>query len=214
MGVILSLDQISFSYRRGSKVKNIFSGFSLSVEKGEKLIVKGKSGSGKSTLLRLMAWLEDPDEGRLFLDQKPYDSYEPTRLRRRVSMVQQTPVMLDGSTRYNMTLGCEAKLCDDDLLGWMDKLGLEAELLDRSARSLSVGQQQRVAAIRTLLVKPDVLLLDEPTSGLDEESAKMFVSAMERLIAESGLTVVWVTHDATVLKDAEARTLTIGGAAG
>lgn len=215
MPEIIRLDHIFFRHRGpgGAAGRPVLEDFSLRIEKGEKLIVKGRSGSGKSTLLRLIAWLEEPDAGRMFFGGKPYESYSPPALRRRVSLVGQTPVTLDGTVRGNMALGLEEKPGDAVFFDWMDRLGLERELLDREAKSLSLGQKQRVAVIRNLVMGPDVILLDEPTSGLDAVSARMFIGAMERLIKETGLTAVWVSHDIEVLKETGARTLTLGEAA-
>lgn len=216
MPEIIKLDHVSFRYRGpgGLAGRRILEDFSLRVERGEKLIVKGRSGSGKSTLLRLIAWLEEPDGGTMYFDGKPYESYSPPGLRRRVSLVGQTPVMLDGTVRENMALGLEKKPGDDFFFEWMDRLGLGRELLGQEARSLSVGQKQRASVIRNLVMNPDVILLDEPTSGLDAESAGMFIGVMETLIKETGLTAVWVSHDIEVLKDTGSRTLTLGEAAG
>ena len=213
MSPILELRRISFSYKNPllKTSKTIFRDFSLRIEPGEKLIIEGESGSGKSTLLRLMAWLEEPDTGEMFFNGKPYDAYSPPALRRMVSLVQQTPVMLDGSVRQNLLLGLDEPAADEALEEWLARLRLSGDLLDKPAMSLSVGQMQRVALIRTLLINPRVLLLDEPTSGLDGESAGMLVSAVESMTGEKGLTAVWVSHDPRVLGLGGAETVTING---
>jgi len=203
MTPIIEFKDISFSYPPDgtNREKIIFSDFSLKVNRGDRLIIRGKSGCGKTTLLRLMAWLEEPVSGEADCDGRPYSTYYPPDLRRQVSLVSQTPVMMDGSARRNMTLGLnEPDLEEETLLSWMDRFDLDRSLLERQAESLSVGQQQRVAVIRNLLLKPKVLLLDEPTSGLDPESGAVFVSAMKSICEEDKLTLVWNSHNASSLE--------------
>lgn len=202
MTPVIEFKGVSFSYPSGNGIeeKAIFSDFSLKVKRGDRLVIKGKSGCGKTTLLRLMALLEEPRSGEAFCDGRPYLDYYPPDLRRQVSLVSQVPVMMDGTTGHNLTLGLDESSTEETLLSWMDRFDLDHSLLNRPAESLSVGQQQRVAVIRNLLLKPKVLLLDEPTSGLDPKSADLFVSAMGRICNEEGLTLVWNSHNVSVLE--------------
>lgn len=202
MTPVIEFEGISFSYPPGKAhgEKAIFRDFSLKVNRGDRLIIKGKSGCGKTTLLRLMAWLEEPGSGKAYCDGRSYSDYYPPDLRRQVSLVSQTPVMMEGSTRLNMTLGLDEPVSEESLFSWMDRFDLDRSLLKRQAESLSVGQQQRVAVIRNLLTKPKVLLLDEPASGLDPESGEIFISAMKRICGEDGLTLVWNSHNASSLE--------------
>ncbi|VAX22235.1 hypothetical protein MNBD_NITROSPINAE04-2022 [hydrothermal vent metagenome] len=213
MTPIIELKNISFSYppdgTNGEKV--IFRDFSLKVNPGERLIIRGKSGCGKTTLLRLMAWLEEPGSGVANCGGRPYSSYYPPDLRRQVSLVSQTPVMMDGSVRSNMALGLDEPVSEEALLAWMDRFDLDRALVERQAGSLSVGQRQRVAVIRNLLMNPKVLLLDEPTSGLDQESGEIFVTAMGRICEEEGLTLVWNSHNASSLESIASSTLSLDG---
>lgn len=238
MPAIIELKKITFGYRysgeaRGNGAKNgflnlfsagksensfnepdsyILKDFSLKVEKGAKLIVRGRSGAGKTTLLRLLAWMEEPVSGEMFFEGKPYHSYLPPQLRKKVSLVPQKPVMLDGTVRQNLLLGCgEERRIDENLVEWLDIFGLGSSILDKSAHALSVGQQQRVAVIRTLLINPKVLLLDEPTSGLDPESTQMFLSAIRSLAAKDDLTLVWNSHNFSAVKSLATDVITING---
>ncbi|HEB73232.1 MAG TPA: ATP-binding cassette domain-containing protein [Nitrospirae bacterium] len=213
MTPIIEFKDVSFSYppdgMNGEKV--IFRDFSLKVSRGDRLIIRGKSGCGKTTLLRLMAWLEEPCAGAANCGGRPYSTYYPPDLRRQVSLVSQTPVMMDGSVRSNMALGLDEPVSGEILLSWMDRFDLDRSLLERQAGSLSVGQQQRVAVIRNLLLKPKVLLLDEPTSGLDQESGEVFVTAMGRICEEEGLTLVWNSHNASSLESIASSTFSLDG---
>lgn len=216
MKTLVKLENIYFSYPaastgEGGAGKSVLRGFSLHVMEGETLVVAGKSGCGKTTLLRLMAWLEEPSSGQLLFRGRPYASYDPPGLRRKVSLVSQTPVMMDGSVRRNLGLGLAEPASDGVYLSWMERLGLEKDLLDRSAESLSVGQAQRVAVIRSLLIRPEVLLLDEPTSGLDPESAGQFREAVGSLSGEEGLSIVWNSHDVPAVESMADRIIHIAG---
>ncbi len=208
MTPIIEFRNISFAYppAGGLGEKVIFNDFSLKVDPGETLVIGGKSGCGKTTLLRLMAWMEEPGAGGVYFDGKPYAEFDPPALRRQVSLVSQIPVMMEGSTRRNLTLGLSEPVADEVLISWMDKFDLESALLESQADSLSVGQQQRVAVIRNLLVNPKALLLDEPTSGLDPDSGEIFRAAMRRLSNEDGLTIIWNSHDVSALESMATRT--------
>jgi tungstate transport system ATP-binding protein len=170
---------------------------SLSIRRGEVLALVGPSGSGKSTLLRLLNFLEPPSAGSLIFDGRPAGSDPPLTERRRVTAVFQRPALLHRSVAANIGYGLGLrgeKLPVDKLAAWLDRLGL-IHLARQSAPKLSAGESQRVALVRALAVRPDVLLLDEPTANLDPYN----VSLIEQVVAEehaaAGMTVVWVTHD-------------------
>ena len=173
----------------------------LVIEKGEFLLIRGPSGCGKTSLLRLLNRLADPDGGEIVFDGKPSVDDKVTSLRRRIAYLQQTPVMLEGTVRENLQFGFgfrsaeNSKSPDDaELNEQMEKLLLNEVNLDDVAVNLSVGQQQRIALIRSMLTQPDVLLCDEPTSALDPESARLVENCIERMCAEDGVSVVMVTH--------------------
>ena len=199
---IIRIDNLGFQYpsHNGTPAKSIFSGFSLEVKPGEIVVIEGRSGSGKTTLLRLMAWLEEPTSGVIYFNGEPYSHFSPPELRRKVSLVAQVPIMLDGTVEYNLGLGLDRPVDKSVLETWLHKFDLEPSLLENNADSLSVGQKQRVAVIRNLLIQPQVLLLDEPTSGLDPNSRLIFIEAINKIVMESGLTVIWISHDTEAIQ--------------
>ncbi|WP_374689706.1 ATP-binding cassette domain-containing protein [Promineifilum sp.] len=169
----------------------------LTIRRGEVLALVGPSGSGKSTLLRLLNFLEPPSAGHLSFDGRPAGSDPPLAERRRVTAVFQRPALLHRSVAANIGYGLRLRgerLPAAQLNAWLDRLGL-AHLARQSAPKLSAGESQRVALVRALAIRPDVLLLDEPTANLDPYN----VGLIERLVAEehaaTGMTVIWVTHD-------------------
>ena len=163
----------------------IVSGFSASIPSDGLTAMVGPSGAGKTTLARLLNRLDDPDEGAVLFDGVDVRHYDVLELRRRVQHVGQVPVTFPGTVADNLG-------GDDSLLA---RVGLGAALARREADRLSVGEAQRLCLARALARRPDVLVLDEPTSALDQNS-KSGIEALVRSLADEGLTVVMVTHDA------------------
>src|SRR5437016_9793277 len=135
----------------------------FAVASGAAVAIVGPNGSGKSTLLRLLALLERPSEGEVRLDGA-VASASPA-LRRRVTLVEQRPVLFRGTVRENLEYGLRARgtarTAMNGIIGdVVDRLGL-APLFNRRRHELSDGEVQRVAVARALAVRPDVLLLDE-----------------------------------------------------
>ena len=190
---------------------------SCAVPAGGRLAIIGPSGAGKSSLLRLLNRLDDPASGEILLDGVALTQLEPVALRRRVAMLFQQPTLFDDTVLVN--LAYPLKLANQQLTAerataLLTEVGLAPELLERMARQLSGGQQQRVALARALALAPEVLLLDEPTAALDEESADALISAMLRRNAESGLTLVMVTHTREILMRLACPTLLLSGGTG
>jgi putative ABC transport system ATP-binding protein len=155
--------------------------------------VVGPSGAGKSSLLRCLNRLEEPDRGRVTLDGTDIRSLEPTSLRRRVGMIFQTPVILEGGVRSNLLYGFPDQ-SEEQLSNALEAAGLPGAFLDRESSALSVGQAQRVCIARALVRDPEVILMDEPTSALDRDATARIESLLGSLL-DRKLTIVLVTHD-------------------
>ena len=157
----------------------------FTVPPGAMLAVVGHNGAGKSTLLRLLALLEAPSEGQVLWDDKPVPRRPPLALRRRVTLVEQRPILLRGTVLENIGFGLrvrgvggtEAYKRTGEVA---EQLGL-LPLLERRRHELSDGEVQRVAVARALAVRPDVLLLDEPTSSADRAAS----GALYRALAQA-----------------------------
>ena len=146
-----------------------------------RIAIVGPNGAGKSTLLRILALLERPTEGAVLIDGRP-----ATSLRRRVTLVEQRPVLFRGTTRENLGYGLRVRgmrrgAVDRKVGEVTDLLGI-APLLERRSHELSDGEVQRVAVARALVVEPDVLLLDEPVSSADRAAA----ATLYRALADEG----------------------------
>lgn len=172
---------------------------SFALSRGERLHVVGPSGAGKSSLVRLINRLDEPSEGDVRVLGRAVDDWPVRELRRRVGMVFQEPRLVGLDVRGNLRLPFEL-IGDmpDDLEARMtealDLAGLSADMLDRYADELSVGQKQRVTLARALMVQPEVLILDEPTSSLDPQTAGELLASLAALMEHRELTVAMVTH--------------------
>ena len=173
-------------------------GLSLEVPSGTFLTVLGPSGCGKTTLLRIVAGLESPDRGRVFIQGRDVTAVPPGR--REVAMVFQNYALYPHKRVFdNIALGLRLRgLEREEIRSRIEQvarmLGIEA-LMERFPRQLSGGQQQRVALARALVRQPQVFLLDEPLSNLDAQVRETTRTELKRLFKALGATVIYVTHD-------------------
>jgi multiple sugar transport system ATP-binding protein len=174
----------------------------LDIKDGEFFSLLGPSGCGKTTTLRLIAGLEFPDEGFIYIDDRVVNDVHPKD--RDIAMVFQNYALYPHMTVFeNIAFPLETRrkvlnLSKDEIrkrvLETARFLGIE-ELLDRYPSQLSGGQQQRVALARALVRKPKVWLLDEPLSNLDAKLRVLMRSELKRLQKQLGITTIYVTHD-------------------
>lgn len=160
--------------------------------------IVGPSGSGKSTLLRLCNRLEAPTSGTVRFFGEDLAGMDPTALRRRIAMVFQQPVALDGTVADNLRQG-DATATDVQIEEALRRVGLHASLADRPADDLSGGERQRLGLARSLMTEPAVVLLDEVTSALDPTNAHRIEQLVDDLKGD-GIHAVWVTHDLDQLR--------------
>jgi putative ABC transport system ATP-binding protein len=202
---IFQVEHLSLAYqeRRGSPAAPILHDVSFTVERGHALTLVGPSGSGKSTLLRCLNRLVEPTAGIVRFDGHDTRTVDPRELRRRVALVMQTPVLFEGTVRDNLRVrpvDAPGDFAEARLRATLGEVGLEADLLDRDAATLSGGEKQRVTIARALLRDPPALLLDEPTSALDPPNALLVVETISRLRAARGLSIVAVTHQPDLIR--------------
>ena len=174
----------------------ILSGISFSVERGDFVILKGASGSGKSTLLKLINNLISATEGSILYKGKEIEEYDPIELRRKIAYCLQTPVLFEDYVRGDMEFVFDSrgsKYDEEKVLKLMSYLGMGKEYLNKEVVKLSGGEKQRLALVRSLLFKPEILLLDEVTSALDKTNSKVVEDCIKKLNDE-GLTVFWISH--------------------
>jgi iron(III) transport system ATP-binding protein len=177
----------------------VLRGVSLTVEPGQICALLGPSGSGKTTLLRAIAGLERPDRGRVTVGHRVLSDANGTWVppeQRRVGMVFQDWALFPQMTvADNVAFGLSrVERRTPRVREVLDMVGL-ATFADRHPGTLSGGQQQRVALARALAPRPDVLLLDEPFSNLDTTLRVKVRTDVHRLLAETAITALFVTHD-------------------
>lgn len=192
----------------------VLDGISTQVERGDVVCIIGPSGSGKSTFLRCLNRLETPDSGQILLDG--VDLTDPRtdldRQRMKMGMVFQQfnlfphMTVLKNLTMAPMLLKKESQqTAEQRAMTLLDRVGLADRAGEYPAR-LSGGQKQRIAIVRALCMEPEVLLFDEPTSALDPEMVGEVLDVMKEL-AQSGMTMVVVTHEMGFAREVASRVL-------
>lgn len=198
------------SYRYGKAARNALDGVSCEFRAGEVAAVVGPSGSGKTTLLSIMAGLDRPAHGEVYLGDRELGGMDMDEYRRRyVSVIFQAfhlfplltvlenvcfPMELNGVSEPEARERARLEL---------ERVGIAAEKHRRYPSQLSGGEQQRVAIARALSSGAQILLADEPTGNLDGENSRNIVDILTRLAHEDGYCVVIVTHDPAVAEAAD-----------
>ncbi len=196
-------DALRKVYGTGGATVEALRGVSIEIAAAEWTAIMGPSGSGKSTLLHILAGLDSPTEGKVFIgdvDLTTLNDKQLTQLRRdRVGFVFQAYNLIPTLTaEENITLPLDIAGKDVDR-GWfdtvVDTVGIRDRLRHRPTE-LSGGQQQRVAGARALVSRPEIIFADEPTGNLDSKSGAELLDFLRAAVDEHHQTIVMVTHDA------------------
>ena len=184
----------------GEKV--VMERFNLSVEKGEFVTIIGSSGCGKTTALKMVNGLIQPTSGDIFVDGENIRNKNQTLLRRNIGYAIQGSVLFPHMTveqniAYvpNLLNKRNKEKTKSAVSKWMKIVGLSEDLKHRYPSELSGGQQQRVGIARALAASPDILLMDEPFGAVDEITRGQLQTEMKRIHQQTGITVLFVTHD-------------------
>jgi tungstate transport system ATP-binding protein len=196
--IVLELDDVAVAYD-GRTVLEVPH---LAVSRGEVLTLLGENGSGKTTLLRLLGLLTPPHRGRVVFDGEDVDFgsiRRPLELRRRMAAVMQEPLLCRMTVRRNVALGLRFRRLpgsevDRRVDDWLQRLSI-AHLAGRPAAKLSGGEAQRTSLARAMVLRPEVLFLDEPFAALDAPTRQGLLEEFRAVLAESGVTAVFATHD-------------------
>jgi ABC-type glutathione transport system ATPase component len=209
MTPVLELKDAAVRYR--GSAADVVRDVSIAVEAGESLALVGESGAGKTTLLRLLLGLARPTAGTVRFDGAdlaPRDREQMRRFRRSVQCVFQDPYSsLDPSRRVGAivaeplrSLGLDTRsTAAPKVAAALERVGLDADAVDRYPHEFSGGQRQRIAIARATVCDPRVLLADEPVSALDVTTRVKVVDLLAELKQERGLTLVMVSHDLSVV---------------
>ena len=186
----------------GKEQLTILDGIQLQVKPGESIAIVGASGSGKSTLLGMLAGLDLPSEGEIFISGQPLhqmDEEQRARLRgERIGFVFQSFLLIPELTALeNVMLPAELRgirQARQLAINLLQEVGLGERMQHKPAK-LSGGEQQRVALARAFICQPALLLADEPTGNLDQHTGEKIADLLFRMNQESGSSLVIVTHD-------------------
>ncbi|MGB4438921.1 MAG: ABC transporter ATP-binding protein [Sedimentibacter sp.] len=207
---MIDLIDITKTYNMGSVEVQVLKGITLHIKEGEFLSIMGPSGSGKSTLMNMIGCLDIPSTGEYYLDGKEISTYNEKQLSRirneKIGFIFQKFNLLPKLSAYeNVELplvyrGVNSKERKERSIEALEKVGL-ADRIHHKPSELSGGQQQRVAIARALAGNPPVLLADEPTGNLDSKSGYDVMNLIKELNGE-GKTIILITHDNDVAKQA------------
>jgi putative ABC transport system ATP-binding protein len=196
--------------QNGSRRVEILKGISLSIPAGQFVAIVGASGSGKSTLLGLLAGLDTPSEGEIWLDGTPIHNLAELDLAavrgRKIGFVFQSYQLISTLTALeNVLLPFELNVEGNGLKqarSLLEAVGL-AERMDHYPVQLSGGEQQRVALARAFVVNPPIVMADEPTGNLDSTNGRLVLDLLLQHNERAGATLVLVTHDPEIAARAD-----------
>jgi putative ABC transport system ATP-binding protein len=202
---MINVENLTKVYPMGKQLLTVLKGVTMNVEKGEMVAIMGPSGSGKTTLLNLLGCLDKPTSGTYTLDGKLVSNMSADELSlirgQKIGFIFQTFNLLSRlSALANVELGMTYSGGGIDrkaAIEALTRVGL-AERIKHRPIELSGGEQQRVAIARALVKKPSVFLADEPTGQLDSHSGHEVMHILDSLHADQGITVLVVTHDASI----------------
>lgn len=206
----ITLEKLKKTYTSSEGTVQAVKEVSLKIPSNKIFGIIGKSGAGKSSLVRLISLLETPDEGKVFYDDKRVDNLSKKELilqRRRIGMIFQNFALFSSRTAGE-NIAYPMEICGTDkkkIASRVDELLEVVGLSDKKnspISTLSGGQKQRIAIARALANNPDVLFCDEATSALDPQTTKSILSLIRDIQQKMNLTVVMITHQMEVVRDA------------
>lgn len=207
---ILKVENLTKKYGKDNLEIIALNNVSFSVEKGEFIAIVGASGSGKSTLLHLIGGVDNPSDGKVFINGKDIYNFSVDELavfrRREIGLIYQfynlIPI-LDVVGNITLPLDLDNKKADKkELENLIELLGLENRK-NHLPNELSGGQQQRVSIGRALITKPSIILADEPTGNLDSKSSDEIIELLKKLNKQYNQTILMITHNMDIAKCAD-----------
>lgn len=194
-----AINLLGSKLKKTFKQKVIFQDLSVDFKKGTSYALMGESGSGKSTLMHLLAGLDVPTAGEVFLEKRSLDTLTSCQRAKYISLVVQAPTLITELTVLeNIVLGAEllgmttkeAQQKAQEYLSFLNLLSVSAWQIG----ALSGGQRQRVSLVRALITEPDFLLADEPTGNLDDQSSEQLIQMIMLCQKKWGMGLIVSTH--------------------
>lgn len=193
------------------KDKEILKNINLEIEAGQYITFIGPSGSGKSTLMRIIASMITATSGEIIFDGESLSSYDPTTYRQRVSYAFQQPTLFGKTVKDNLEFPFLVRGEEFDskkTISALEMVNLDESYIDKSVNDISGGEKQRIALLRNLLFRPEILITDEVTTGLDTENKEIVHKMLTRFNEEENMTILRVTHDESEIENS-AKKITI-----
>lgn len=189
------------SYRYPDTEREVLKELSLSIYKGDKIVISGKSGSGKSTLMKLMAGLLSPTKGRILFSGIDMREINLCELHKRIGFIMQENMLFNDTIKENLLYGKE-NATEEDLYNVCKKAGIYDDIMEmpngldtvigERGNRLSGGQRQRIVLARTFLQDKDIFIFDEATSGLDQKTENVIYDTIQKIPKDK--TIIIVTH--------------------
>ncbi len=202
--MVIEIRDITKTYQTGDVALQVLKGITFTINDGELCAIMGPSGSGKSTLMNILGCLDTPTSGEYLLDGENVAEFDETRLarvrNRKIGFVFQSFNLIKRTSALDQVqlpllyAGVDEKERHKRATAALAAVGL-GDRMDHKPNQLSGGQQQRVAIARSLVATPSLILADEPTGNLDSRSSVEVMDIFQRLNAQLGITVVFVTHE-------------------
>lgn len=216
----IKAENLHRGYSVGKKRIEVLHGIDLEIERGEKIFLCGPSGAGKTTLMYILAGLEKPEQGRVWVDGN--DLYAMSRRQQaairnqKMSYIFQNYYLMPELTALENVM-VPAMIGGKDLTEKaresLERVGL-AKRTDHLPTELSGGEQQRVAIARALVNSPQIIFADEPTGNLDSRNGEQVMEMLLSLSTENGATLVVVTHDESLAKHGDRKLIIKDGVLG
>ena len=198
---MLKIEKVNKNFGKLKVLKDI----NLEVKKGDRVVIIGPSGSGKSTLLRCINYLNKPDSGKIYFNDEIINDKNIAIYRQKIGMVFQSFNLFNNLNVIENIILAPVKLgiysldeAKKKAIEYLKRIDLD-DKVSVYPSSLSGGEKQMVAIVRTLMMRPEIILFDEPTSALDPEMVKEVQELMIEL-ANEGMTMVIVTHEVSFVK--------------
>lgn len=214
---LISAEDLHRGYTVGEKRIEVLHGIDLDIHRGEKVFLCGPSGAGKTTLMYILAGLERPERGRVYIEGT--DLYALSRRRQaavrnqRMAYIFQNYYLMPELTALENVM-VPAMIGGKDLAEKarvsLERVGL-AQRMDHLPAELSGGEQQRVAIARALVNSPEIIFADEPTGNLDSRNGAQVMEMLLALSSEDGATLVVVTHDESLADQGDRKLVIVDG---
>lgn len=207
---VLETKNLKKYYGKGENTVRAIDNTSIAINQGEFAVIVGKSGSGKSTLLHMLGGLDNPTEGKVYIDNKDIFSLKEEELaifrRRNIGFIFQYYNLIPSLNVWEnivLPIGLDNKSVDKEFIeDIITSLGLQSKK-ESLPNTLSGGQQQRVAIARALASNPAIILADEPTGNLDSKTSEEVMTLLKMMVKKYKQTLVMITHDEAIAQMAD-----------